>query len=377
MFSIKHARTHSEYRYILIAFLMLSIILISFLTIYSVSSVKIIVYLPSQPKTKIMEFEVSENPDKNDSLAIAGTVAEEKISLTKNFQPTKTETAPQKLSGTITIVNNTAKDQPLISGTRLLSDNGVLFRTKKTITVPARQSIEIEAQSDETAASEIAVPQKFTVVALWPGLQDKIYGKINSPIIPGQSIIRLTTQQDIDNAKTELEKELYLEGVDNLRAKNASGKIKESLIVKELIAFSHTGKLNEAQDEFSASATLRLLAILVDGKEIKNRLLTEQEGVVSSKKADSTVPDPELKISSLDLKNNAVRITAKISVPPPMPEIDPFVKKSLTGKTPQEINDYFKRAVFAKKTEIKTFPLSLPIIIAPAQNLTIAYVSAE
>ena len=373
--SIDHVRIYSHYRYILWIFILISLIITIILIFYSLSSAKITVFIPTQSTAISKEFTVSANPEKNNNFSIGGKILEENLSDTLTVRPAKTESKEQMLSGLITIINNSAKDQPLVSGTRLLSENGILFRTKKTITVLARQSVQVEAKADDAAAGPVFAPQKFTIVALWPGLQDKIYGTISDPITAETEVIRITSRADIDKAKLDLEKNLYAKGLAALRAKNIGNlQITDNLIIKEMIDFSHTGIADKEQGEFTAEGKMRLTAIAVDPESVKSALLTGQENVVLSKESITRIADPVIKISSLDLKNNSARIIAKITIPANTPKTDPFIVKSLVGKTPNEIAEYFKRSVYAKEVNVKMKPINLPVLLSPAENIKIDYV---
>lgn len=376
--SIDNARIYSHYRYILWIFIFISLIITIILLFYSLSSAKITVFVRTQPISINKELTISANTEKNNAFSINGKILEQEINDALTVRPAKTESKKQTLSGAITIINNTAKDQPLVSDTRLLSENGILFRTKKTITVPARQSVQIEAKADDAAGGTIPAPQKFTIVALWPGLQDKIYGTISDPIIAKTEVIGITERGDIDKAKLDLEKKLYAKGLAALHAKNIGNlQIPDNLIIKEMIDFSHTGIADKEQEEFTAEGKMRLTAIAVNPESIKSNLLTGQENMVLSKESIGRIADPILKISSLDLKNNSARIIAKIAIPANTPKTDPFIVKSLAGKTPKEITEYFKRSVFAKDVEVKMKPINLPVLLSPAENIKIDYASIQ
>ena len=141
-----------------------------------------------------------------------------------------------------------------------------------------------------------------------------------------------------------------------------------------MIDFSHTGIAGKEQEEFTAEGKMRLTAIAVDPESVKSALLTGQENVVLSKESITRIADPVIKISSLDLKNNSARIIAKITIPANTPKTDPFIVKSLVGKTPNEIAEYFKRSVYAKEVNVKMKPINLPVLLSPAENIKIDYV---
>src|SRR3989344_5862915 len=129
---ISGARTRSGYRYILMAFVGFSAILVILLLIYSVSTAHITVQIQKRPTIISKEFVVSDaNADKDAQLM--GSIFEEEVTDSADTIPSSEQKKSDAILGIITLVNATAKDQPLVQGTRLLSDSQILFRTTKTV----------------------------------------------------------------------------------------------------------------------------------------------------------------------------------------------------------------------------------------------------
>ncbi len=114
---------------------------------------------------------------------------------------TSTESRSGKSSGTVTIVNNYSADQPLAVTTRLLSTEGVLFRTKEFVVVPAGGSVDVPVEADQEGVSGDIGPSRFEIVALWEGLKDDIYATSSSAMTGGELNVGVVTQNDIANAK--------------------------------------------------------------------------------------------------------------------------------------------------------------------------------
>lgn len=105
--------------------------------------------------------------------------------------------------GTVTIINNYSAAQPLVATTRLLSEDGVLFRTDETVTVPAGGRVTVPVYADQAGASGNIGPTKFEIVALWDGLKDNIYAE-SDVSMTGGVIKRVTMTEAIaEQAKTE------------------------------------------------------------------------------------------------------------------------------------------------------------------------------
>ena len=104
--------------------------------------------------------------------------------------------------GTVTLVNNSSGDQGLVRTTRLLSTEGVLFRTDETVTVPAGGSIDVVAYADQPGASGNIPASTFEIVALNPSLKAEIYATSANPMTGGVLKKVTLTATLIEEAKT-------------------------------------------------------------------------------------------------------------------------------------------------------------------------------
>jgi len=120
-----------------------------------------------------------------------------------------TEKKQGKAKGIVTIKNSYTKDQPLAATTRLLSKNGVLFRTDEFVTVPAGGSVDVAVTADQEGASGDVGPTTFEIVALWSGLKEQIYGTSSKAMSGGVVSVGVVTQEDI-TAVEELARENLL-----------------------------------------------------------------------------------------------------------------------------------------------------------------------
>ncbi len=201
------SRIEKYYQYVVIVFIVLTLIIVGLIVYFSFS--KTIVSITPLSKDLASIFRVSIIPDNTETEYTLDTIYGEIISLdlessqTFNYLTDQTE-VPAKATGTVIIYNNYSQSQPLVEQTRLLSESGVLFRTTKTITVPAGGQAEVNVQADEAGATGNLLPTNFTIVALWPGLQDKIYAESNEAMTGGLKTATTLTAENYTQAEAEL-----------------------------------------------------------------------------------------------------------------------------------------------------------------------------
>jgi len=135
--------------------------------------------------------------------------------------------------GLVTITNAWTQVQPLAAGTRLQSAaNGLIYRTTRRVDVPAGGRIDVEVVCDLKGEAGNIGPDRFTIVALWKGLQDQIYGQSAAAMTGGTRQSGTLTQAAIDEAKTGFLNELLAEARQSLsNPTNAKTRIGEPVVL--------------------------------------------------------------------------------------------------------------------------------------------------
>jgi hypothetical protein len=102
-----------------------------------------------------------------------------------------TETANEPAQGTITIYNDQAKVQELIKNTRFETPDGLIFRIRDSVKVPAGSettpgSLSVTVYADEGGERYNIGPTTFTLPGLAGGdLFDKVYARSTEPMVGG------------------------------------------------------------------------------------------------------------------------------------------------------------------------------------------------
>lgn len=173
---LKSAVLQRSYRPVLYGFL--AVVGLMFLLVaYSAWSKTVITVTPKLTSADV-SLSVTVGPGATaDDHHLAGHVTSTNLTTTVTAQPDASgESVPAHAGGQVSISNSTGKVQPLTSGTRLQSENGIIVRTTKRVDVPAGGSVQVDVVADPLGADGNLPPGKFTIVALHASLQSKIYG---------------------------------------------------------------------------------------------------------------------------------------------------------------------------------------------------------
>ncbi len=193
-------------------FIFLTIILLVAIFYFTFS--KLTVYI--SPSEEVVNNNVLldvHNKDNNNinSTSLSGDVMALEIEDEGTYQSTGEEVIGEEIVGTVKIINNYSKDQPLVATTRLLSPNDKLFRITEAVTVPAGSSVEVEIYADEVSRDMAISPTTFTIPGLWAGLQDDIYAESEEGFVYKTKTEKYLTVSDVEKAQNDLEKKMIAE----------------------------------------------------------------------------------------------------------------------------------------------------------------------
>lgn len=170
---------------------------------------------------------------------------------------TTTVAQPAKAHGTVRIINDGPTGQPLAATTRLLSSDGVLFRTTRRVDVPAQSSLIVEVEADEPGPAGEIEPSRFTLPGLRAANQTIIYGQSDAPMIGGTTSANTVTEADRQAARTALETELIAKGLRDLEAALAAqDQVFQITLLDQTVKPKTTGASSVA-----LSVTLQAIAI--------------------------------------------------------------------------------------------------------------------
>ena len=189
----------------------------------------------------------------------------------QEFPATGSASNDGKALGVIRVYNKVNPSTPLVlkTGTHFLSDSGKYFVTLEKITIPGMQKgaagfIDVKVQAEESGTEYNIKPSKFSVPKLSGTLYYYgIFGESNSDMKGGYTgNVKKVTKSDISNAKDVLTKSLLSQARSSL-GDNFSFEyiILDEAILDNIISFNSSAKEGTVADNFTESATVKVLAI--------------------------------------------------------------------------------------------------------------------
>lgn len=268
---------------------------------------------------------------------------------------------PGTARGTVTIVNTYSVDQPLIETTRLLSQEGVLFRTDETVTVPAGGEVEVPVYADQTGASGNIGSTKFEIVALWDGLKDNIYA-VSDTAMTGGVIKRVTMTEELaQQAKLEAE------AAAETYAQELVGVTTQPALIDD-VTQTVAPAIGETGDAIMVKTTGRVATITYEDEALLKKLQTDVQA------------DLELNAVTVLVQRtaaDALMLSGTVTLPNSEPSTDFIDTSTLTNKTSQQVTEAILAYEQVRDVAVALSPAWATRTPALEQQIQLQFIVAE
>jgi hypothetical protein len=209
------------YKFIAITFLVLTVVLLGVVIFMSSKRAIITITTKTSPidvTTELVIGDTSTPPE------VTATVTSTLVQLEKTFYPKGEKEQEGVATGVVTLHNESAQPQGLVATTRLLTEEGVLFRLKNAVAVPANGTLpNVAVYADVAGATgDIGPVARFTIPGLQVERQKDVYASSDTAMAGGIRRVGVLSEQDVTEATKQFQSALQSEGERLLREKMAS-----------------------------------------------------------------------------------------------------------------------------------------------------------
>lgn len=347
MSDLQRAHVQIAYRPVSIIFVALVLLIIGGVA-YAGWSSTVITITPRITTVKT-SFPITVSAADGDASWLRGTITTEDKTATVTVTPSGTGTpVPAHATGQIRIKNTTSADQPLAVKTRLQSSSGVIVRTTERVDVPAGGSVVANVIADPLGAEGNLEPGKFIIVALWPGLQDKIYGESTEAFTGGLAAGGKNLSLDeLTTASNQAEEEI--------RAATGSSR-PGTLISLEPSSVVSVPKPEVASASYKVTVTVKVTTVTYDAGIVTELLRSELGKVLPDGQTLDTINDPLISIQDRPTTDRIVLLVdgqAAASLSATNPLLKPA---TYIGLTAAEIKQKLSDDSVIKSTTVKLSP---------------------
>lgn len=344
----------------IVGFGLIGVMVFVFLVVMNMALSKATIIVEPDEKTVNADMVVTVREANLGESDILGKMATSTVSHEASFTASGTGTeVPAKASGKITVYNNSTKSQALIATTRFLSGQGVLFRLKKAVTVPAGGTVEAEIAADKEGSTGEVAATTFTIPGLAVSLQKKIYGKSTAAMTGGTVKSAVVSQVDIDAAEDNLEASLLAEvsqtmKTDLLKSGNFSGVVFKDSIKSKIVS----AKTGDQVTEFKVKMELEVVGVAY-GSGLEDQAGKTLSAMVATDRKLTSSNALELKpsIESYNLMDKSAILKASVEGKTIVTaDSSLFDRTKLAGMNSDEVKSYLQEHVGVKNVSVKFFP---------------------
>lgn len=287
----------------------------------------------------------------------SGVVTSTIVMMEKDFNPTGNREEPAVATGVVTLLNESNENQPLVATTRLLTPEGILFRLKDRVLVPAGGTVEANVYADQPGAGgNIGPVEKFTIPGLREDTQKVIYAKSVSPMSGGVKVIGVLSEVDVKKSEEVMLATLEEQGKAFLSKLNISTNTVYKVIESK---FENSATVGTEVAGFKLKGQATVLAVFFDNANVETeattllskRLVDEAENLSEEGASHSIVLD------SYDLAKGTAVLqifsNGKVKLDPGSKQLDKMV---FYGKTKDEVRRYLLSLDHVQSVDISFKP---------------------
>lgn len=307
---------------------------------------------------------------------LAASVLTTEISGSKQFTASPSGQLDDKASGTVTLVNTNTSAQTLIATTRLLSPDGILFRLKDTVTVPAKGSLlNVAVVADQSGDASAIGPTRFTIPGLKSGLREKIYAESTEAMRRGEKPGTKVTAADFDQARKTLVDQLVPQALSKLREQLPAAERQRSVVyTTDTTKVSSDVAAGTAKPSFTYTVTVKVQAVFYDPGALHDQALAKSQADVTDGRKVLTLQEETLAVSvdtiDTDKKTATLKVKFMAKVAIVLPE-QAFKKTDLLGRTPDDVKNYFASVPGVKSAEVELSPFWTKAVPTVESHITL------
>ena len=302
-----------------------------------------------------------------EKLAIKGELIETEQQGGKKFSATGKKDVGEKARGTVTISNDSSDAQKVNAGNDLKSDSGLAFKTSADVTIPGATATlvnnipvkvlgkaDVAVEASEAGDKYNVGPTSFSISG-----KSLLSGKSSNPMSGGLSKeVTVISQNDLNNAKSELTKDISNTNHEELKKKAGTNKIYDSSFKDEVTSEETDKKAGDEAGDFEMKIKVKSSAIDFNEKDYREMVVKALEKNVPADKTLSLSANDEISItgSEMDSVKGILKLKGdvKTKIIPKINESD--VKNNLKGKNKSDAENYLKSIPGVITTDVQFKP---------------------
>ena len=344
------------YRKIVVGFVALALIVGAFVMYVAYARATVTVHPRRADVSTERVLTVAATPGGGDE--IPGELYEVTVAGERSGVPSEATVSDGIATGFATLINESNDAQTLVATTRLLTPEGVLFRLKSRVDVPAKGRLKTEVYADQPGAGGDIGPSRFTIPGLSASQQKVIYAESDAPMKGGRVSTGVVSQADIDQVEAGLREELTAQAKEELAKKVQGAWSGQAYEIEDASRFQ-SAAAGETADGIVIRLSIRVRsanfdrqkAVEIASEDLRRGLTSDRELVgVSADDATFELEDADPQGGTASLRV-AVKGVSRVSLESPL-----FDATKLRGLDLDAVKAYFEGIEGVEKVDVKFRP---------------------
>ncbi len=284
---------------------------------------------------------------------VSGTIVKRQYVASTTVTVASTKTVVSDVVGTVTLINNSSRDQLLVRTTQLADAAGTVVRTNDSVTVPAGGSVSVAVYPRDPDTFTSVPAGKLTIIKLAPILQPEIYGEVKDKLTSEPRELKVIADSEINRAKQELSEKV----MSDIRKELAlAPSVPVAVDFASTTIVGH--KIGDYADSFVYQGAVRVNIIEANQEQLRALL---QRKIDEAVPAGATVESPQLDAVTYVLKEELSADSVLINVSQKvMATIDQqgvlLDRKQLAGKSVDEVRENLRKTPFIQDVAVRLVP---------------------
>ncbi|OGY42185.1 MAG: hypothetical protein A2Y82_00465 [Candidatus Buchananbacteria bacterium RBG_13_36_9] len=343
------------YKKIAFTFIILTLVLIGVIFYFTLSYAYITIYPKQEQLNTDFKFVIVENPTavKAEEGIFQGRIINQELEGEKLFITTGQKQLQGDIVGKVKLTNELSRSQILIATTRLLTPDGILFRLKNRVEIPAKGNVEADVYADDPTKPLALAGTKFTIPGLSESLQKLVYGEAQQDLKASGQFVSAISQEELDKAVAEYSEEL----AQQIFKDEESSLTK--ILNKEIITKSFNHQVGDESLNFIFKLIIKVSGVIFDDKDVQTLALKSIEGLVPTDKQLMAASKDKLiyEIEKVDFDNKLAQLKSSVSGIAIISENSPILAKDkLVKLNLDEITAYLENFDQIENVKVAFFP---------------------
>jgi len=289
--------------------------------------------------------------------SIRGQILETDFELTVSVPTSQIVVNTELAGGYVSIINNYSKDQTLVSTTRLLTEDGKLYRISDRVVVPAGQTVQVWAQADQSGPDFVIGPTKFTIPGLWVGLQDYIYAEAPDGMKLEGVPRSVVTQENLADAAKKIQEQARLQAATVFNSSLSTDLQLDDKKIRIVLETINTSEVGQEVSEATLTQKVHAYGLVFDNTDLRSTAQEKFLKELGGKQALAQFNDYfEYQIVEVNQETDKAVIEVSLEASVKGKEnADKIDKQKIAGQNSEQIDTYL-RSVGFDDFDIELFP---------------------